>query len=174
MSITINCESVYGRMIKINKRQLLRAFFRVINSFLIVPAYQNGLGKVIAKLAGDIMVLGIIGRKTGKTRYTPVSYARLGKLLYCYQGRETKGQWYLNLLANPHVAVLLPEGSFSGHGEEVRDASERLEAMRALLKGSGLNSTMYGFDPMTAPDDVVLENTEGIHVIRIRIDQRLI
>jgi len=152
-----------------NYRRFLRAFFRVINRFLIVPAYKNGLGKVVAMFAGDIMVLGIIGRKTGKIRYTPVSYARLNEKLYCYQGRETKGQWYLNLLADPHVTVLLPEGTFSGHGKEVSDAAERLMAMRAILKGSGLNSNIYGFDPRTAPDDVVQKKTEDIHVIRIRL-----
>ena len=156
-------------MIKLDMRRFLRAFFRVVNRFFIVPAYKNGLGKVVVKLAGDIMVLGIIGRKTGKIRYTPVSYARLNELLYCYQGRETKGQWYLNLLADPHVTVLLPEGTFSGHGKEVSDAAERLMAMRAILKGSGLNSNMYGFDPRTAPDDVVQKKTEDIHVIRIRL-----
>lgn len=152
-----------------NYKRFLRAFFRVINRFLIVPAYKNGLGKVVAMFAGDIMVLGIIGRKTGKIRYTPVSYARLNELLYCYQGRETKGQWYLNLLADPHITVLLPEGTFSGHGKEVSDAAERLMAMRAILKGSGLNSNIYGFDPRTAPDDVVQKKTEGIHVIRIKL-----
>ena len=152
-----------------NYRRFLRAFFRVINRFLIVPAYKIGLGKVVVKLAGDIMVLGIIGRKTGKIRYTPVSYARLNEKIYCYQGREMKGQWYLNLLADPHVTVLLPEGDFSGHAKEVSDDAERLMAMRAILKGSGLNSNMYGFDPRTAPDDVVQKKTEGIHVIRIRL-----
>lgn len=155
----------------INKRLFMRAFFRIINSLIIIPSYRKGFGKVIAQFAGDIMVLGIIGRCTKKIRYAPVSYARLDGRIYCYQGKETKGQWYLNLLANPDVTVILPERTFSGRGEEVRDAAERLKAMRAILKGSGLYSAMYGFDPLTAPDDVVLERTKGIHVIRIQEDQ---
>lgn len=151
-----------------NKKGFLRAFFRVANRFIVVPAFQNGFGKFITRFIGDVMVLGIIGRKTKKIRYTPVSYARLDESIYCYQGKETKGQWYLNIIADPNITVILPDRIFSGRGEEVRDDAERLQAMRALLKGSGLYSAMYGFDPNSAPDDVVIEMTKGIHVIRIQ------
>ena len=116
------------------------------------------------------MVLGIEGRKTGKIRYTPVSYARIGEKIYCYQGKEMKGQWYLNLLANPKVEVLLPSGRFSGHGEEVSDTAEKLQAMRQILKGSGLNSSMYGFDPVAATDEVAREKIRDMPVIRITLD----
>lgn len=105
-------------------------------------------------------------------RYTPVSYARMGEAIYCYQGRETKGQWYLNLLESPRVEVLLPEGRFSGKGEEVSDSQEKLKAIRRLLMASGLNRSMYGFDPKTATDDVVLKKTGDVPVIRIRLDGR--
>jgi len=153
-----------------NKRSVLRAFFRLVNQFIVVPAFQSGLGRIIPNsLTGDIMVLGIAGRKTGMTRYTPVSYARIGPKIYCYQGKEMKGQWYLNLLANPEVEVLLPSGIFSGHGEEVSDTAEKLQAMRQILKGSGLNSSLYGFNPATATDEVVLEKTKDISVVCITL-----
>jgi len=116
------------------------------------------------------MVLGITGRRTGKIRYTPVSYARNGPNIYCYQGKEMKGQWYLNLLANPKVEVLLPEGRFSGQGEEIHNSAEKLKAIKQILLGSGLNRTMYGFDPETTADEVALEKTRGMPVIRIRRD----
>jgi deazaflavin-dependent oxidoreductase (nitroreductase family) len=154
-----------------DKRSFLRALFRLVNRFIVVPAFQRGLGQIISNsLTGNIMVLGILGRKTGKIRYTPVSYARIGEKIYCYQGKEMKGQWYNNLLANPEVEVLLPSGRFSGHGEEVSDTIEKLQAMRQILKGSGLNSSMYGFDPVAAPDEVVLEKTKNIPLIRITLD----
>ena len=119
------------------------------------------------------MVLRIAGRKTGKIRYTPVSYAQIGPNIYCYQGKETKGQWYLNLLANPEVEVLLPSGRFSGHGEVVSDTAEKLQAIRQILLGSGLNRTMYGFDPTAAPDEVVQEKIGDIPVVRIRLDSMI-
>jgi len=154
-----------------DKRSVLRAFFRLANRFIVVPAFQRGLGRIISNsLTGDIMVLGIEGRKTGKIRYTPVSYARIGEKIYCYQGKEMKGQWYLNLLANPKVEVLLPSGRFSGHGEEVSDTAEKLQAMRQILKGSGLNSSMYGFDPVAATDEVAREKIRDMPVIRITLD----
>jgi deazaflavin-dependent oxidoreductase (nitroreductase family) len=154
-----------------DKRSVLRAFFRLANRFIVVPAFQRGLGRIISNsITGDIMVLGIAGRKTEKIRYTPVSYARIGPRIYCYQGKEMKGQWYLNLLANSKVEVLLPSGRFSGHGEEVSDAAEKLQAMRHILKGSGLNSSMYGFDPAAATDEVVREKIRDMPVVRITID----
>lgn len=118
------------------------------------------------------MVLGIRGRKTGKMRYAPVSYARMGENVYCYQGRETKGQWYLNILASPRVEVLLPEGRFSGICEEVYDSQEKLKAIREILLNSGLNRSMYGFEPKTATDETVLEKTKDMPVIRIGLDGR--
>jgi deazaflavin-dependent oxidoreductase (nitroreductase family) len=154
-----------------DKRSVLRAFFRFVNRFIVVPAFRRGWGRIISNsITGDIMVLGITGRRTGKIRYTPVSYARTGQNIYCYQGKETKGQWYLNLLANPKVEVLLPGGRFSGHGEEVHDTAEKIQAIRQILLGSGLNRSMYGFDPEAAADEVVTEKTRDIPVIRIGLD----
>jgi deazaflavin-dependent oxidoreductase (nitroreductase family) len=154
-----------------DKRSVLRTFFRFVNRFIVVPAFRRGWGRIISNsLTGDIMVHGITGRRTGKIRYTPVSYARIGPNIYCYQGKETKGQWYLNLLANPEVEVLLPGGRFSGHGEEVHDAAEKLQAIRQILHCSGLNRSMYGFDPEAATDEVVTEKTGDIPVIRVRLD----
>ena len=154
-----------------DKRSVLRAFFRFVNRFIVVPVFQSGLGRIIpTSLTGDIMVLGTAGRNTGMIRYTPVSYARIGSKIYCYQGKEMRGQWYLNLLANPEVEVLLPGGLFSGYGEAVNDTAEKLQAMRQILKGSGLNSSMYGFDPAAATDEVVREKIKDIPVVRITLD----
>jgi hypothetical protein len=154
-----------------DKRSVLRAFFRLINRFVVVPAFQLGWGRIVSNsITGDVMVLGIRGRRTGKMRHTPVSYARIGPDIYCYQGREMKGQWYLNLLASPRIEVLLPEGRFSGHGEEIHNGAEKLKAIRLILLASGLNRTMYGFDPETAAGEVMLEKTRDMPVIRIRLD----
>ncbi len=154
-----------------DKRSALRAFFRLVNRFVVVPVFQAGWGRIIPKsITGSVMVLGIRGRKTGMMRYAPVSYARMGENVYCYQGRETKGQWYLNILESPRVEVLLPEGRFSGIGEEVSDSQEKQRAIRQILLNSGLNRSMYGFDPRTATDETVREKTKDMPVIRIRLD----
>lgn len=130
-----------------------------------------GLGRFISNpLTGNIMVLGIRGRKTGRMRYAPVSFAPRDEKVYCYQGRETRGQWYLNILAHPDVEVLLPQGRFSGRAEELPEGPERLKALRMLLQGSGLSRSMYGFDPAEASDELMKEKTRGIPVISIALN----
>ena len=119
---------------------------------------------------GNVMVLGVRGRKTGKIRYAPVSFARLDEKVYCYQGRETQGQWYLNILAHPQVEVLLPQERFFGRAEELPEGRERLKALRMLLQGSGLSRSMYGFDPAEASDELLEEKTRGIPVISISLN----
>ena len=114
------------------------------------------------------MVLKTIGRKTGKVRYTPVSYALIDENIYCYQGRHLKGKWYLNILANPQVEVFLPDRLLTGYAQEVRDPKEAALAIRQILKGSGLGSFLYGFNPFTATDDVLSKKIQGIPVIRIK------
>ncbi len=154
-----------------SRKGLMRAVFRILNRLIVVPAFKAGLGWIISNpIAGNIMVLGILGRRTGRMRYTPVSYVWWDGKIYCYQGREMQGQWYLNLLANPRVEIILPVGRLSGHGEEVTDGKERVEAMRLLMKGSGLSSSLYGFDPSNASDEAVAEKIRGISVIRIKPD----
>jgi deazaflavin-dependent oxidoreductase (nitroreductase family) len=153
-----------------DKRSIARAFFRIINRYIIIPAFQIGLGWLVSnRLTGDIMIIGTVGRRTGKMRYTPVSYARIRGRIYCYQGQVTKGQWYLNLLENPEVEILLPEGRFFGRGLLVDDAFERLAALRELLKSSGLFNSMYVFNPATVADEVLEKKTKGIPVIGIAL-----
>jgi deazaflavin-dependent oxidoreductase (nitroreductase family) len=152
------------------KKSLQRAFFRILNQYIVVPAFKRGFGKLISNpLTGRIMVLKTIGRKTGKTRHTPVSYALVNESIYCYQGRHLKGKWYLNILANPQVELLLPDRLLIGYAEEVRDLKEAALAIRQILKGSGLGGFIYGFNPFTATDNVLQKKIGGIPVIRIKV-----
>lgn len=151
-----------------NSRILSRALFRYLNRFIVVPAFRIGLGKLISNpLVGQVMVLKFRGKRTGKIYYTPVSYAVIDGNIYCYQGKRLKGQWYLSLMANPEVEILLPGGHVQGFAEEVIDSRERETAMRQILKSSGLGSVVYGFNPNTASDELIREKTRGIPVVRI-------
>jgi deazaflavin-dependent oxidoreductase (nitroreductase family) len=152
-----------------DEKYLSRAFFKFVNRYIVVPAFRRGFGSLLSNpLTGRVMVLETIGRKTGKTRYTPVNYALMGESIYCYQGRHLKGKWYLNILANPQVELLLPSRHMIGHAEEVSDPKEAARAIRQILRGSGLGGLIYGFDPFTVTDDVLQKKTGGIPVIRIR------
>jgi deazaflavin-dependent oxidoreductase (nitroreductase family) len=146
-----------------------KAAFRILNLYIVVPGFKIGLGRLISNpLTGRIMVLKLRGRKTGKVRYTPVNYARIGENLYCYQGRHLKGVWYLNILANPHVEAILPGGTLKGFAEEVDDEKEAAYVIQQILKGSGLSAFIYGFNPFTVTDDLLLKKLAGIPVIRIK------
>lgn len=147
---------------------LLKTFLRHFNRFIIVPAFKMGFGRFTSNpLTGQIMVVKVIGRKTGKIHYTPVNYGIIDGNIYCYQGKKLKGQWYLNLKANPKVEVLLPDGNFLGFSEEVKDDRERADAMRAILKNSGLGGFIYGVNPSTASDKLIQEKTADIPVMKI-------
>jgi len=149
-------------------KSLLKSFLRHFNRFLIVPVFKMRLGRLISNpLTGKIMVVKVIGRKTGKIRYTPVNYSIIDGNIYCYQGKKLKGQWYLNLKANPNVEVFLSDDNFLGFSEEVKDDRERVDAMRAILKNSGLGGFIYGFNPNTASDKLIEEKTADIHVMKI-------
>ncbi|HWQ20684.1 MAG TPA: nitroreductase/quinone reductase family protein [Methanotrichaceae archaeon] len=151
-----------------DEKSLSRALFRRFNRFIVVPAFKIGLGRLISNpLTGQVMVLKVTGRKTGKVRYTPVNYAALDGRIYCYQGKRLKGQWYLNIMANPEVELLMPKGRLSGFAEEVRDPHERADAMRQILKSGGIAGFVYGFNPGTAPDELILDKTGDIPVVRI-------
>lgn len=84
-----------------------------------------------------------------------------------YQGKRLKGQWYLSLMANPEVEILLPDGHMLGSAKEVIDSREREAAMRQILKSSGLGSFVYGFNPNTASGRLIREKTRGIPIVRI-------
>ena len=88
-------------------------------------------------------------------------------ILYCYQGKRLKGQWYLSLIANPEVEVLLPDGHLLGFAEEVTDSRGREIAMGQILRSSGIGSSIYGFNPFTASDELIQEKTRDIPVIKI-------
>jgi hypothetical protein len=151
-----------------NRKLLYRSLFRYLNRFIVVPAFKMGLGRIFSNpLTGQVMVLKFRGRRTGKVYYTPVSFAAIDGKIYCYQGKRLKGQWYLNLVANPEVEVLLPYGQLIGLAEEVTDSREREIAMGQILRSSGLGGFIYGFNPFAASEELIEEKTRDIPVVRI-------
>jgi hypothetical protein len=97
-----------------------------------------------------------------------VYHALIGESIYCYQGKHLKGQWYLNVLANPDVEVLLPSGTLKGIAEEVSDPKEAAYAIRQILKSSGVWAFLYGFNPFTIEDAVLEKKVQKMPVIRIK------
>ena len=82
----------------------MRRFFWFLNKFFMVPIFQLGLGPFFGNpLTGYIMVLKVIGRRTGRLRFAPVNYAIFDGKIFCLSGYRKGSDWYRNLRARPAI-----------------------------------------------------------------------
>jgi deazaflavin-dependent oxidoreductase (nitroreductase family) len=147
----------------------LRQFFHYLNRYFMVPTFRLGLGATVGNpFSGYIMVVNTTGRRSGKTRSTPVNYAILNGSVYCMSGWGGISDWYRNLLANPQVELILPSGSLTGTAETVSDPEERRTALRQVLRAAGFAGFLEGFNPITASDEEIEEKIGGLPLVRIR------
>ncbi len=137
----------------------LKQIFKFVNRYFMVPAYRMGLGWLIVNpISGYIMVIKNIGRKSGKLYYTPTNYAIFEGKIYCLAGFGRKAHWYLNMIANPHVELLLPGRAIWGEVEEVIDQDEALKAVKQVFKNAGFAGFAEGYNPRTAPEEKFLRH----------------
>jgi len=147
---------------------MARRMFRVLNRYFMVPMFRLGFGFFFGTpVSGYIMVLRTTGRKTGKTRYTPVNYAIMNGDVYCLAGFGKGSHWYGNLKAEPHLDVIMPGGALSGVAEDVADGAERTRAMRQIFKNGGFAGFFEGFNPRTVSDEEMLAKCQHAGVVRI-------
>lgn len=149
--------------------QKLRRVFFYLNKFLMVPLFRLGFGPWIGSpFGGYIMVLKVVGRKTGKVRYTPVNYAIENGNVYCLAGFGTQSDWYRNVLVYPNIEAIMPGGTIAGIAEQVTDPNERSRILRQVLIHAGFAGFFYGYNPRTVSDERLLDSTRNAPVIRIR------
>jgi deazaflavin-dependent oxidoreductase (nitroreductase family) len=79
--------------------------YRRVNA-LLEPAIRAGLGAPLLSPAG-LVVVEMIGAKTGKTRRVPLVALRFGKYLMIGTVRGERSLWVRNLAANGDVRVWL-------------------------------------------------------------------
>ncbi len=149
----------------------LRAVFRGLNHYFMVPAFRLGLGPFIGSpYGGYIMVLKTVGCKTGKIRYAPVNYAIINGRVYCCAGFGAESHWYRNMKAQPQIELIMPGGVVTGIVEDVADPAEWLCALRQVLQNGGFAGFFMGFNPYTAPDEVVRRECQNTPVVRVRTE----
>jgi deazaflavin-dependent oxidoreductase (nitroreductase family) len=147
----------------------MRFVFKIVNKLFMVPMFRLGLGPFFGNpLTGYIMVMRIIGRKTGKIRYVPVNYAIHKGSVYCLVGFGRKSPWYLNMLANPDIDLIMPGGSVAGHVEEATDDAERMLVLRQILKNGGFAGFFEGLNPFRASEDKLRARTADQPLLRIK------
>jgi deazaflavin-dependent oxidoreductase (nitroreductase family) len=84
-------------------------------------------GRLGNRMGGQsVLLLQTVGRKSGKTYTTPLSYYREGKaylVVASNWGKEAHSDWYYNLLRNPRTtiqvgAAVIPVEARPAEGEE--------------------------------------------------------
>ncbi len=152
----------------------LKRLFKLFNKFMLL-LWRLGLGSIgnQTKYGGYVMVITQTGRKSGQVRRTPVNYAIIDGDIYCTSGFGRRSDWYHNILANPQVEVWLPDGWWAGHAEDVSEAENRIDLMRAVLIGSGFATYLAGINPHKLPDEELETATGTYRLIRIRREQAM-
>jgi deazaflavin-dependent oxidoreductase (nitroreductase family) len=85
--------------------------FKLVKAFvdLNVRVYRLSGGRLGGKVKGaPVLLLDHVGRKTGRTRTTPVLYLRDGADLVIVGSRggsDAMPAWYLNLMSSPRTTV---------------------------------------------------------------------
>jgi len=147
----------------------LRRIFWFINKFFMVPMFRCGLGFFMGNpVSGYIMVLKTVGRKTGKTRYSPVNYAIQNGCIYCLSGGRETSDWYRNIKANPQIEVIMPGGAILGQVTEMTAADERLMLTRKVLQNAGFAGFFEGYNPFTISDEALAVKIGDLPLLRIQ------
>ena len=128
----------------------LHAGLNTMNRYMSVPALEAGLGRYMSNpLTGYLMIIG--------------------DAVYCLAGFGRQTNWYRNILADPHVEVILPSRAFSGTAEEVLDPQERLRVLPLLLRSMGAIAAMMGMgNPWSAAPGEIARKCEGMPLVRVR------
>jgi deazaflavin-dependent oxidoreductase (nitroreductase family) len=144
--------------------------FTAVNRYLSVPALKMGLGRYLSNPAtGYLMILRTRGRKSGEMRDAPLGYVVVGEHVYCIAGFGRPTHWFQNVLADPHVEVILPSRALSGIAEEVTDPLERRRALGPLLRSMGVVAGMVGMgNPWRDSPEALELKTEGMPMVRVR------
>jgi deazaflavin-dependent oxidoreductase (nitroreductase family) len=148
----------------------MHAAFRALSTGLSVPLISAGLGSLFSNpLTGSQLVLRTTGRRSGRRRAVALGYTILDGGVYVAAGWGEATRWYMNLVADPRVEIVLPGGTaFAGTAETVTERVELLRAWRRLLTDLGVIGRGFVTDPRTASDELLLEKTTGIPLVRIR------
>ena len=147
----------------------MRRFFWFLNKFFMVPMFRLGFGPFFGNpFTGYIMVLKVIGRKTGKLRYAPVNYAIVDGKVYCISGYRQGSDWYRNLRAHPAIEAILPGGAIAGTVTEVADPAIKTLIVRKILQNAGFAGFFEGYNPFRISDEELAHKTADMPLICIQ------
>lgn len=145
---------------------LHRAFVPI--NRVMAPILDAGLGPWLSNpITGYLMVLRTRGRRSGLVRAAPLGYVILDGSIYCCAGFGARTTWYLNLVAEPSVEVVLPGRTLTALAEPVTDPGEWVRAYRALMRSLGLISRLALGNLDRTDDATLLRTHAGLPLVRI-------
>jgi len=93
--------------------------------------YAIGLGPIYGRL---VLLLTTTGRKSGKSRVTPLQYEEIDGDIYIASARGTKADWYRNIVTNPKVRVRVKSRQFEGIAEPITDRKRIADFLEIRLQ----------------------------------------
>ena len=146
----------------------MRKFFKLLNRFFMVPMFRLGLGWLMVNpFTGYIMVLKVIGRKSGKTRYAPVNYAIYKGCVWCVSGGRNTSDWFKNLMAVNEIELMLPKSAIFGKVAEETDSEIRRIVIRKILKNAGFAGFFEGYNPWKISDEELMQKSSDLPLLKI-------
>jgi deazaflavin-dependent oxidoreductase (nitroreductase family) len=147
----------------------MRRFFWFLNKFFMVPMFQLGFGPFFGNpISGYIMVLKIVGRKTGKLRYAPVNYFIQDGRIYCVSGFRQGSDWYRNLRAHPAIEIIMPGGAIAGTSNEITDPTFKTITIQKILQNAGFAGFFEGYNPFRISNEKLARKTADMPLICIQ------
>jgi hypothetical protein len=117
---------------------------RVMNALNVPMRFILGL-PFATPLSGQLMLLYLTGRKTGRSYHQPVSYVPDGDTLLTPGG----GRWKLNLRPGECTRIRLRGRNVLARAELINDVDE---VARLLRRIKAVNSRISSFAPVFGPD----------------------
>lgn len=158
----------YGPLLSRLLRPMQRGFL-YLNRWFMGPVLRSPFGRLIGNpFTSYILLLRTRGRRTGALREAPIGYVIRDGFAYCVAGYGVRTPWYLNLLDNPTVEVVLPGRTIRAVAEPVTDEAEWLRTYRTLIAGFGIVGRLVDGDPRRLSDTELLATHRSLPVVRIR------
>ena len=98
-----------------------RRFQVSVLSRIHAAVYRATRGLVGGRIQGPVLLLTVMGRKTGRSRTTPLLYVNKGPgwaVIGSYGGDPRHPQWWLNLKANPNAMVQIKSAKIAVRARE--------------------------------------------------------
>lgn len=118
------------------------------NKWFVVPLYRAGILPLFG-FSYLFLLLYTKGRKTGKTRITPVEYHKIKGEIHIFASRGEKTHWLKNIRANPEeVKIRIGYRKFKVEPEIIENIEERKKILEWYIRKYPQASKMLmGWDP---------------------------